>query len=166
MKMKNLVTRKIKRGSLIRYPLENIRRECFETIRRELRGILHKKPGVYALYNKDKLVYVGLATGLYGRVAGWSKHKKLKWDNFSIFIIKNIKYLRDLETAVVRIAKPKGNKLEGRVPHLYEHFLKKVLKAKVDKKRRYLKEKVRAKDREIKSLRRDVVQIEKAIYSR
>ncbi len=166
LKKRRISTSKMKKGSLIKYPLENVKRSSFEVIRKELKEILHKQPGVYALYDKERLVYVGLAIGLYGRVHGWSKHKRIKWDNFSIFIVKNIKYLRDLETAVVRIAKPKGNKIEGRVPPLYEHYLKRILKEKVNRKRHYLKEKVIRKDKEIRSLRDEVSQMEEAIYSR
>ncbi len=165
MRKRHIITSKIKRGSLIKYPLENIKRESFETIRKELKEILHRQQGIYALYRGNRLVYVGLATGLYGRVHGHLRSKRLRWDNFSIFIIKKLKYLRDLETAIVRIARPEGNRLEGRVPHQYEHFLKRVLKDKVNKKRRYLREKAKRKDREIKSLRKEIGQIEEAIYS-
>jgi len=165
MKKRHIITSEIKRGSLIRYPLENVKRESFETIRKELKEVLHWQPGIYALYRDDRLIRVGLATELYGRVHGYLK-SRLKWNKFSIFIIKKIKYLKDLETAVLRITKPEGNKQAGRVPHKYEHYLKRILKDKVNKKRKYLKGKVRAKDKEIKSLQREINQIEEAIYSR
>jgi len=54
---------------------------------------------------------VGLGTNIYWRLKGHAKSKKLVWNTASLFIIgeKNLKYLRDLETAIVRIAKPKGS---------------------------------------------------------
>ncbi|MEK6690381.1 MAG: hypothetical protein AABY78_03645 [Nitrospirota bacterium] len=162
MKSRKISTSKFKRGSLIKYPLENIKRESFGIIKKELKETLRKNPGVYALYNRDKLVYVGLATQLYGRVHGWSKHKKLKWDKFSIFVIKNIKYLRDLETAVVRIARPKGNEIKGRVP--YQKYLERILRDKVKEKRKKYRINLRTKDKEIKSLKRDMALIEEAIH--
>lgn len=164
MKSRKISTSKFKRGSLIKYPLENIKRESFGIIKKELKETLRKNPGVYALYkrHRDKLVYVGLATQLYGRVHGWSKHKKLKWDKFSIFVIKNIKYLRDLETAVVRIARPKGNEIKGRVP--YQKYLERILRDKVKEKRKKYWINLRTKDKEIKSLKRDMALIEEAIH--
>lgn len=163
MKRRHIITSKIKRGSLIRYPLENIKRESFETIRKELKEILHKKPGIYALYRGSRLVYVGLASSIYGRVKGYLKSKRLKWDNFSIFIIKRLRYLRDLETAVVRIAKPEANRIEGRVPH--HNFLKQILKDKVNKKRRSLRKKLKIKNTEIRSLEKEIKLMQEAIYS-
>jgi len=162
MKRRHIITSKIKRGSLIRYPLENIKRESFETIRKELKEILHRKPGIYALYRGNRLVYVGLASSLYRRVKGYLKSKRLKWDNFSIFIIKRLRYLKDLETAVVRIAKPEANRIEGRVPH--HNFLKQVLKEKINKKRKSLSRKLKIKNTEIKSLQKEIGQMQEAIY--
>ena len=146
---------------MIKYPLENIQRASFDTIRKELKDILHKAPGIYALYNNDKLAYVGLATRLYGRMVGHLRRKKLKWNNFSIFVVKNIKYLRDIETAVVRIAKPKGNKIEGRVPQ--QNYLKKILKEKIREKRNKLRIKAKKKDREVRGLREEIALVERAI---
>ena len=154
---------RIKRGSLIKYPLENIRAECFEAIRKELKDILHKQPGIYAFYEGDKVVRVGLTGSLYGRIYGQWKSKKLKWDKFSIFVVRNIKYLRDLETAIVRIAKPKGNKQVGRVPSEYHYYLKRLLRDKVKAKRKILRRKIKTKDKEIKNIEKEIKQIVEAI---
>src|SRR5713226_6348044 len=114
---KKIITRKIKRGSLIQYALDDIKRESFEVIKRELASLLKHRAGVYALYQNGKLVRVGLGTNIYWRLKGHAKSKKLVWNTASLFIIEatNIKYLRDLETAIVRIAKPKYNDQQGRV---------------------------------------------------
>ena len=103
MKRKHIITSKIKRGSLIIYSLDNIKRESFDVTRRELKDVLKDFAGIYALYEGDKLVRVGLATNIFYRLKGHAEGK-LDWDKASLFIIKNIKYLRDLETAVVQIS--------------------------------------------------------------
>lgn len=106
---------KIKKGSLIHFALDGITRESFDVIKIELANLLKRRAGVYALYQNDKLVRVGLGTNIYWRLKGHAESKKLVWNSASLFIIgeKNLKYLRDLETAIVRIAKPKYNDQKG-----------------------------------------------------
>ena len=79
--------------------------------------ILGKKKGIYALYKKDKLYYVGQAANLNSRLKTHlnNKHSR-KWDRFSLFIIKNSKYVKDVETALINIAKPTGNATGARIP--------------------------------------------------
>ena len=79
--------------------------------------ILGKKKGIYALYKKDKLYYVGKSTDLNNRLQSHMSNKhQHKWDKFSLFIIKNPKYVTDVETALINIAKPKGNTQGARIP--------------------------------------------------
>jgi len=54
--MGKIITSKIKRGSLIQYALDNIKRESFNVIKRELRGVLKGRAGIYALYKKGTVV--------------------------------------------------------------------------------------------------------------
>jgi hypothetical protein len=131
---KKYITRKIKRGSLIQYALDGINRESFEVIKTELAALLKRRAGVYALYQNDKLVRVGLGTNIYYRLKGHAKTKKLIWNTASLFIIDNdnLRFLRDLETAIVRIAKPKYNNQKGRVRD--EHFLERLEKKCSSKK--------------------------------
>ena len=103
---------KKKKGNLIKHYLQEVKSTSFDAIGREIKKILKEQPGIYALYKEEKLWYVGLATNLKNRIP-WhlkDRHAK-KWDNFSIFIVRNGKYLRDLERTVIQIAKPKGNKI-------------------------------------------------------
>ena len=151
---KRLITRKIKRGSLILYALDGIKREYFNVIKRELKDVLENYSGVYALYKGDKLVYSGLATNLYWRMKGHSKAKRFDWNTASLFVIPNLKYLRDVETAVVRIAKPKHNDVRGRVKD--EHYLERLLNKRVRAKKKKLRYKSKAKDRELKELEREI----------
>ena len=158
-----LITRKIKRGSLIQYALDDIKRESFEVIKIELAKLLKKRAGIYALYQKDKLVRVGLGTNIYWRLKGHAKSKKLIWNTASLFIIRveNLKFLRDLETAIVRIAKPKYNNQKGRVHD--EHFLERLLRRSVKLKRKRLHEKRKKKDQELQTLEYQIDKIKKVI---
>jgi hypothetical protein len=161
-----MITRKIKRGSLIQFALDGIKRESFEVIKRELASLLKHRAGVYALYQNDKLVRVGLGTNIYWRLKGHAKSKKLIWNSASLFIIdaNNIRYLRDLETAIVRIAKPKYNDQQGRVRD--EHFLSRLLKKSVKQKRKKLHERRKRKDMELRELEYEIDKIEKVVTSR
>jgi hypothetical protein len=160
---KRYITRKIKRGSLIQYALDGINRESFEVIKTELAALLKKRAGVYALYQNDKLVRVGLGTNIYYRLKGHAKTKKLIWNTASLFIIDadNLRFLRDLETAIVRIAKPKYNNQKGRVRD--EHFLERLLKKSVKEKKKKLHDKRRKKDRELRELELGIDKIEKVV---
>lgn len=58
-----------------------------------------------------------------------------KWNKFSIFVIRRIKYLKDLETLILRIVpKAKGIKIKGRMPH--QHALRRELRKIVKEYRR------------------------------
>lgn len=163
MSKNRIITHKIKRGSLIHFALDGIKRESFEVIKTELASLLKKRAGVYALYQNDKLVRVGLGTNIYWRLKGHSKSKKLRWNTASLFIIgeKNLKYLRDLETAIVRIAKPKYNDQQGRIRD--EHFLERLLRKSVKLKRKKLHARRTQKDKELKELEYEIDKIEKVV---
>lgn len=156
--MAKIITSKIKRGSLIQYALDNIKRESFDAIKRELSDVLKDRAGIYALYRKGAVVKVGLGTKIYWRVKGHAKSKKINWDTVSFFIIRNIKYLRDVETAVNRIAKPKYSLQKGRVGD--EMLFKRILKKSVNDKKKKLRKESRKKDREIHELKMDISKIE------
>lgn len=156
--MAKIITSRIKRGSLIQYVLDDIKRESFDVVKRELRGVLRKRSGIYALYKKGTVVKVGLGTNIYWRVKGHAKSKKIDWDTASLFIIRNIKYLRDVETAVNRIAKPKYSVQRGRVGD--EHYFKRILKKRVNEKKRRLRKESSKKDKELQKLERDISKIE------
>lgn len=154
--------RKSNKGKLIKGVLLDIPSDNFEAVGKELKEIIHEKPGIYALYKEDKLYYVGLASSLYGRVKWHLKDKHAgKWDHFSIFIVKSSKYLKDLETAIITIAEPKGNSIKGSIPN--QSFLKRLLRRRIKDKRKLLKEKMRNKNEEIKDIGDSIQQIEEAI---
>src|SRR5690348_7886388 len=69
----------------------------------------HRKSGIYALKKGTKLWYVGLASSLRSRLADHCKdHHRRKWNNFDLYIVRKskLKYLKELETLLIRVAKP------------------------------------------------------------
>jgi hypothetical protein len=59
-------------------------------------------------------VYVGLASNLRNRLKSHLKDRHaLTWDTFSVYLTIKDSHLYDLETLVLKIGKPKGNKLSG-----------------------------------------------------
>jgi hypothetical protein len=73
--------------------------------------------GVYALYKGDRLYYVGLATNLMGRVKQHLKDRHAKrWDKFSVYLASTGDHIKPLESLLLRIALPAGNRVKGRLP--------------------------------------------------
>jgi GIY-YIG catalytic domain len=120
--MRRRIKEKQTRGLLLKGILENIPSDSFDILREDLRHLMHDKAGIYALYKDRKLYYVGLAKNLDGRVYGHLERDKHsgKWNKFSFFLVKRGRHLKDLETLVLRIAKPKGNKTSGKIPKHHE----------------------------------------------
>ncbi|HBG78821.1 MAG TPA: hypothetical protein DDW84_08285 [Phycisphaerales bacterium] len=71
--------------------------------------------GVYALYKNDSLYYVGLAIEFKRRIKQHLKDKHAgKWNKFSLFIIRKEEHIKELESLIVHVAKPKGNGQSGK----------------------------------------------------
>jgi hypothetical protein len=66
------------------------------------------------LYKRDSLYYVGLAKNLYWRLLGHTKNRhEGRWNRFAIFRIGRVRYLKDIETLLLRVAQPPGNMVSG-----------------------------------------------------
>jgi hypothetical protein len=75
----------------------------------------HRKSGVYVLRKDGVTYYIGLASSLPSRLADHLKdHHRGKWDQFDLYIIRKskAKYLKELETLLIRAANPAGNQTE------------------------------------------------------
>lgn len=96
--------------------LENISREIWRKHPQIIKEYIRGRHGVYALYKKDKLYYVGLASK--NSMARVMQHLTDRhgnaWDRFSVYLTLNNKHIKELESLVLRIAYPKGNKQKGR----------------------------------------------------
>jgi hypothetical protein len=105
------------KGALIRGASQKLPRELlFEpTFREELRGLMRGYSGLYILYRRKSLYYIGLAKDLFWRLHSHTrdKHKK-RWDRFAIYRIARVRYLKDIESLLLRIANPPGNKVGGK----------------------------------------------------
>ena len=103
------------RHHLVTCQLENISWVVFEQYRDVIKDIIKGKAGIYALYNRDKLYYVGLASNLMARLNQHLKDRhQRKWDKFSVYFTKNDEHMKELESLFLRIFKPPGNKVIGK----------------------------------------------------
>lgn len=110
--------RKTKRGtrSIIQGHLERVGSAVFEQYQEEITNLIAGNQGVYALYRRQKLYYVGLANNLKGRIKHHLKDKHSgKWDRFSLYVIRKEDHIREVEALLVRIAGPAGNSQKGRL---------------------------------------------------
>lgn len=105
---------KSSKGLLIKGHLEHVSSELFELVENQLHDLLKGHGGIYVLYKNDGVYYIGLAKKLHGRIKDHLKdrHQK-KWNRFSLYIVKKTNFLRDLESLLVRVVRPKGNQLVG-----------------------------------------------------
>jgi len=74
-----------------------------------------RKSGVYVLRRNRSVYYIGLASSLRRRLPDHIKdHLRGKWDEFDLYIVRKgrAKYLKELETLLIRVAKPEGNQTE------------------------------------------------------
>src|ERR1035441_9697051 len=104
-----------KRTPLVCQHWENVSCKVLEQYQDIVRQYVRHRQGVYALYRQDKIYYVGLAGNLRTRLAHHLKdlHRD-SWDRFSVYLTIGKSHLRELESLIVRIAKPRGNKQQGK----------------------------------------------------
>ena len=121
--------RKSNKGALVkgvsaRLPVELLDEPSFKE---GLQEITRGYSGLYFLYKRKTLYYIGLAKNLYWRLLGHTKDKLGgKWDSFSIFRVGRVRYLKDIESLLLRAARPPGNAVSG---HFHKDAdLTKVLK--------------------------------------
>jgi len=97
---------------------------------REALGSKQRGKGIYVLYKGDNVYYIGLSKrSLRGRIrkhATRDRHKG-KWDKFSFYQIGKTKYIKDVESLLLRVFRPKGNRVAGRFKKKY-NLAKKIKK--------------------------------------
>ena len=124
-----------KRQPLVCQFLEHASSEVLEAHGSHLRDLVGRSHGVYSLYKRDRLYYVGLASNLRGRLDQHlrDRHKGL-WDNFSVYLTLESGFMKELESLVLRIAEPKGNKQRGNFAKAQD--LRKMFDQRIDDKAR------------------------------
>lgn len=104
-----------KRTALVSQFLERVSYRALERYKDVLQGYTRRRNGVYALYRGDRLYYVGLARDLRGRVNQHLKNRhRGAWDRFSMYLTIGDDHIRELESLVLRVVRPKGNKQIGK----------------------------------------------------
>ena len=107
------------KNKLVKTWCEHKDRNCFK----EALGSRQRGRGIYVLYKGDKIYYIGLSKrSLRSRLrkhATRDSHKG-KWDNFSFYQIGKKKYIKDVESILLRIYRPKGNKISGKFGRKYK----------------------------------------------
>jgi hypothetical protein len=77
-----------KRTPLVCQHLENVSREVLEQHQDIVRQYVRHRQGVYALYRRGRLYYVGLASNLRTRLAHHLKDRHHgSWDRFSVYLM-------------------------------------------------------------------------------
>jgi hypothetical protein len=104
-----------KRKPLVTQHLERISRDALEKYQKIIRQYVRRRRGVYALYRGNKLYYVGLASNLSGRLNRHiiDRHKE-SWDRFSVYLTIGDSHLKELESLILRVVRPVGNKMAGK----------------------------------------------------
>jgi hypothetical protein len=106
--------------SLVRKHLPEISRALLEGENKEKFVAFlkdHERQGLYALYKRNgELYYVGRASNLLQRLATHTSdlHGK-KWDKLAIYILDERLTLHDVESLLIAVSKPEGNKNRGRL---------------------------------------------------
>jgi len=100
---------------LVTQHLEKISRDMLEDYLDIIRGYIKNREGVYALYRRGKLHYVGLASNLMRRLKQHLKDRHgQSWDRFSIYLTIGDQHMKELESLILRIVNPPGNKVQGK----------------------------------------------------
>jgi len=106
-----------KAPQLVRQHLENISGDVLEEYQDIIREYVSRRQGVYALYQDNNLYYVGLASDLSSRLKAHLGDKHAgQWNRFSVYLTIGDKHLRELETLILHVVKPRpeGNSKTGR----------------------------------------------------
>lgn len=99
---------------LVTSHLEHVSWRALEQYPQVIRDFIRSRAGVYALFKRDRLYYVGLASNLMSRLKQHlhDRHHGA-WDRFSVYLTRSDRHLRELESLLIRILQPKGNRQAG-----------------------------------------------------
>ncbi len=108
--------KKHKARAIIAGHLEKIGAKVFDDFSSVITDLIKGHQGIYALFKKDRLYYVGLARNLKSRINSHNNDRhQNKWTHFSLYIIRKEDHIKEIESLVLRIAYPKGNKVRGKL---------------------------------------------------
>ena len=101
------------KNKLIKRYLEDVKCKFYK----QALGSKQRGRGIYVLYSRGKVYYVGLSkNSLRSRIKrhALSDRHQGKWNTFSFYQVGRTKYIKDIESLILRILKPKGNRIRGR----------------------------------------------------
>ena len=102
---------KLKPRNLVVTRLENVSKLLFSKHFELVTKLVGKSPGVYALYDGNELYYVGKSTDLRKRVKHHLRDRHYaSWTHFSLYLVRKSEHVGEIESLLVRIANPKGNR--------------------------------------------------------
>ena len=113
MRKKN--RRKSKKGNVVKKSDEFVDYENYSSLK-DVPGSRKKGSGIYALYNPYGLYYIGLSnSSIRSRIRSHTKDRhRGKWNKFSWYQIPRVDHVKDIETTLLRIVNPAGNKQMGK----------------------------------------------------
>ena len=134
--------------------IERVSAKIFDKYQKAITDMIKGHQGVYSLYRRNKLYYIGLASNLRNRIRHHLRDRHQgKWTNFSLYIINKADYIKQIESLVLRIAYPKGNTIRGKLeksknllPILKRHVKSKIQQEYIE----LFKEDKRAKETPVK----------------
>jgi hypothetical protein len=116
MQTKTKKPRRLRREALVFAHLERVSKDLLIHHPDIVRNLIGRNAGVYALYRKNKLYYVGLASALRNRLTAHGKNRHgNSWDHFSVYLTIRDQHLREIEALLLRITRPPGAKQTGKL---------------------------------------------------
>src|SRR5438105_13380147 len=104
-----------KDSPLVSQFLERISGETLAKHQKIIREFVQRRSGVYALYRRNRLYYVGLASNLRSRLRHHLKDRHGdSWDRFSVYLTIGDSHIKELESLILRVISPPGNKQRGK----------------------------------------------------
>ncbi len=143
--------------SLFSKKLEKISKDIFNKYPEALSKLIGSNHGVYALYDENELYYVGKASDLKRRIRQHLRDRHYaQWTHFSLFLTNKSVYINDIESVVISISNPKGNRTKPKGSADIQ--LKKQLKNLMEKQNREEMERLLGPKKRInkKKIKKDV----------
>lgn len=95
--------------------LEQISRDALEKYQGLIKQYVRRRNGIYALYRKNRLYYVSLASDLRTRLKSHLRDRhNNSWDRFSVYLTIGDRHIKELESLLLRIFQPIGNRVKGK----------------------------------------------------
>jgi hypothetical protein len=108
---------------LVTEHLEKVSWRVLEDYAPLIKEMIKRRSGIYALYKGQRLYYVGLASNLMGRLKTHLRDRHNgEWDRFSVYLTLHDDHMRELESLLLRIVGPDGNRQIGKFVNAYNYY--------------------------------------------